>query len=137
MAFDPISLGIEFAGKLIDRFFPDATKAAEAKADLLKMQISGEFQTMMGQLNINMEEAKSTNWFIAGWRPFVGWSCGFGLVYAAILDPIARFFSTVIFGYTGSFPVIDTSLTMQVLIGMLGLGAMRSAEKIKGAEGNR
>ena len=54
------------------------------------------------------------------------------LAYAAVIEPIARFVATVSFAYAGPFPVIDTDLTMQVLLGLLGLGAYRSVEKIKG-----
>jgi hypothetical protein len=64
-------------------------------------------------------------------------TCGFALLYAAILDPMARFVATVILKYVGPFPVIDTTITMQVLFGLLGLGGMRMYEKVKGAEGNR
>ena len=91
----------------------------------------------LAQINVNKEEAKSLNVFVAGWRPFVGWVCGLGLAYVAIIEPLSRFIAQVGFGYTGGFPLIDTTLTMQVLIGMLGMGALRSTEKIKGAEGNR
>ena len=63
--------------------------------------------------------------------------CGAGLAYAALVEPFARFAAKVWFGYIGDFPVIDTGLTMQILMGMLGLGAMRSLEKVKGAEGHR
>ena len=75
--------------------------------------------------------------FIAGWRPFIGWVCGLGLFYVSLLEPIGRFVATVFFKYTGPFPVIDTSLTMQVMLGMLGLAAARTVEKVKNAEGNR
>jgi len=57
--------------------------------------------------------------------------CGFGLGYVAIIEPIARFVATMT-GYTGAFPAIDTTLTMQVLIGMLGLGGLRSLDKFNG-----
>jgi hypothetical protein len=89
------------------------------------------------QIQTNIEEAKSTNWFIAGWRPFVGWVCAFALGYVAVIEPIIRFVAKVFVGYSGEFPVIDTDLTMQVLMGLLGLGAMRSVEKVKGGEANR
>lgn len=91
----------------------------------------------LAQIEVNKEEARSINLFVAGWRPFVGWICGLGLAYAAILEPLARFGAQVLFGYGGAFPPIDTTLTIQVLIGMLGLGALRTGEKIKNAEGNR
>ena len=68
---------------LIDRFFPDPAAKAAAQLELLKMQESGDLQRLAMetdlsklQVQVNLEEAKSTNWFVAGWRPFVGWVCG-------------------------------------------------------------
>ena len=132
------------AQSLIERFFPDPEKKAAAQLELLKMQQTGELANLAAetdlaklQIQTNIEEAKSTNWWVAGWRPAIGWVCGAGLAYAALVEPFARFAAKVWFGYTGDFPVIDTALTMQILMGMLGLGAMRSVEKVKGAEGHR
>ena len=129
---------------LIDRLWPDPEKKAAAQLELLKMQQSGDLAQLAAetdlaklQIQTNIEEAKSTNWWVAGWRPAIGWVCGAGLAYAALVEPFARFAAKVWFGYTGDFPVIDTDLTMQILMGMLGLGAMRSVEKVKGAEGKR
>jgi hypothetical protein len=128
---------IPVVGKLLDKILPDTEKAAEAKARLIEMQMNGELQQLAGQLEINKEEAKSTSWFVAGWRPFIGWICGASLGYVALIEPMARFAAAVGWGYSGAFPAIDTTMTMQVLLGMLGLGVMRSTEKIKGAEGKR
>ena len=132
------------AQSLIERFFPDPAAKAAAQLELLKMQQNGELAQLAAetdlaklQIQTNIEEAKSTNWWVAGWRPCIGWVCGAGLAYAALIEPLARFAAKVWFGYSGEFPIIDTSLTLQILMGMLGLGIMRSAEKIKGAEGNR
>ena len=132
------------AQSLIERFFPDLEKKAAAQLELLKMQQNGELAQLASetdlaklQIQVNVEEAKSTNWFVAGWRPGIGWVCGAGLAYAALVEPFARFIAKVWFGYTGEFPVISTDLTLQILMGMLGLTAARSIEKIKGAEGNR
>ena len=129
---------------LIDRLWPDPEKKAAAQLELLKMQQSGDLAQLAAetdlaklQIQTNIEEAKSTNWWVAGWRPAIGWVCGAGLAYAALVEPFARFAAKVWFGYNGDFPVIDTDLTMQILMGMLGLGAMRSVEKVKGAEGKR
>lgn len=125
-------------GKVMDLVFPDPEKAAEAKLRAAELAQKGELAFLdadvklaLGQLGINQEEAKSTNWFVAGWRPFVGWVGGAGLAYAAILEPILRFAATM-FGYHGDFPVIDTSVTLTVLMGLLGLGGMRSWEKKQG-----
>jgi len=103
----------------------DPQKAAEIELKLTEM----EAQAMNAQAQINIAEAGSEHWFVAAWRPFIGWSCGLAFIYAAILEPLARFIAKVGFDYKGEFPVIDTMLTMQVLIGMLGLGAYRSFDK--------
>jgi hypothetical protein len=77
---------------------------------------------------INMEEAKSEHLFVAGWRPFVGWIGGFALAYAAILEPFMSWCARL-YGSTVVFPTLDTTITMQVLFGILGLGAFRSYDK--------
>ena len=139
-----ISGVFELGRSLIERFFPDPEKKAAAQLELLKMQQAGELAQLAAdtdlaklQISTNLEEAKSTNWFVAGWRPCVGWVCALGLAYVSLIEPVGRFVAQVWFGYTGAFPAIDTSITMQVLLGMLGLGAMRTVEKVKGAEQNR
>ncbi len=80
------------------------------------------------QTKINEAEASHRSVFVAGWRPFVGWVCGFGLLYAVLLEPLLRFTFTVN-GWNSTFPAIDTTITMQVLFGMLGLASFRSFEK--------
>lgn len=132
MAFDPISAVLDIGGKLIDRLWPDPIQAASAKLELLKMQQNGDLAEMLAQTDINKVEAASSNVFIAGWRPFIGWGCGFAFLYSALFEPFARFVATVIFSYHGSFPIIDTTLTMQILLGMLGMGALRSFDKKNG-----
>jgi len=128
----PIATILDVGMRLIDKFFPDANAAAAAKLELLKMQQAGDLQVMASQLEINKIEAGSTNLFVSGWRPFIGWGCGFAFLYVALFDPIIRFVSTVIFKYAGVYPTIDTTITMQVLLGLLGLAGMRSWEKKEG-----
>jgi len=106
-----------------------------AKIDLQLQQL--ENAAKAGQLAINLEEAKHPSIFVAGARPFITWGCGFALLYASIFEPMARFIAQVMFGYSGAFPVIDTTLTMQVLLGLLGLGGMRSYDKQKGTDTKR
>jgi hypothetical protein len=138
MAFDPVTAALGIGEKLIDRLWPDPAKAGEAKLELAKMAQTGELARLTattelakGQLQINAEEAKSASLFVSGWRPAVGWVCGLAFAYAAVIEPMARFAASVGFGYKGDFPVIDTALTMQVLFGILGLGALRTREKEK------
>ncbi len=123
---------LEIGSKVIDRVVPDKEAAEKAKRDLAAELQSQEFAIMLAQIDVNKEEAKSESVFVAGWRPFVGWIGAFGLGYAAILDPFMRFISSVIFAYKGVFPAVDTSITMQILFGILGLGALRSYDKLKG-----
>jgi len=127
---DPISAILNIGNTLINKLFPDPAEAAKAQLELLKLQQSGELATIVAQTDINKIEAASDSVFVAGWRPFCGWVGGAGLAYASIVEPIARFVATLL-GYTGSFPVIDTTITMQILFGLLGLGAMRSFDKAK------
>lgn len=133
----PLTPIIELVGKVLDRVIPDPAQAAQAKLQLIQLQESGELAAMTAQTDTNKVEAASNSVFVAGWRPFCGWIGGCGLAYAAIIEPTARFVATVMVGYTGDFPAIDTTVTMQILFGMLGLGAMRSYDKAKGVETTR
>lgn len=136
----PIIDGVFNVGmKLIERFFPDPATADAAKLKLLEMQQAGELAQLAadtdlakGQLKVNEVEAANSNMFVSGARPFIMWICGFALSYAAIIEPMGRFIAAVVYGYTGTFPVIDTTITMQLLLGLLGLGAMRSYDKKQG-----
>ena len=129
---DPITAILGIGNKLIDHFFPDSNQAAAAKLELLKMQQNGDLQVMASQMEINKIEAQNPSLFVSGWRPFIGWVCGISLTYAAIIEPVSRFLAKVAFNYLGEFPVIDTTLTLQILLGLLGLAGMRSWEKKEG-----
>lgn len=122
---------LDIAGKVIDRVIPDKAAAEKAKLEMAATLQSQDFQIQLEQIKVNIEEAKSASFFVAGWRPFVGWVCGFGLAYAAIILPMAEFTAKVIFGYKGAFPVIDWAILSNVLFGMLGLAGMRTYEKTK------
>jgi hypothetical protein len=123
---------LEIAGRIFERVIPDKAAAEKAKLEMEAALQSQEFQLALEQIKVNAAEAASDNWFVAGWRPAVGWIGAFGLGYAAILEPLIRFVAMVGFGYKGTFPILDTGLTMQVLFGILGLGAYRAYEKVKG-----
>jgi hypothetical protein len=95
------------------KMFPNAEQRAAAEAKLQDLVA----QVAAAQSATNTEEAKSSNIFVAGWRPFIGWVCGLGFVYSIIGAPL-------------HLPVLDTNPMIMVLSGMLGLGTMRTAEKI-------
>jgi hypothetical protein len=138
---DAVAAVGKIASQVIERVWPDPAQQAEAQRKLAELQQNGELARLTaetelakGQLDINKVEAASGVTWVSGWRPFVGWIGGAAFGYAAIVDPIFRFFAATTFGYTGAFPAIDTSLTMQVLFGILGLGALRTYEKKSGVE---
>ena len=122
---------VDTVGKIIDRVIPDKAAAEKAKLEFAAAQQSQDFQIALEQIKVNLEEAKHPSLFVSGWRPAVGWVGAAGLAYAAILEPLARFVAALA-GYSGAFPTLDTTITMQVLFALLGLGVYRSFEKSKG-----
>ena len=120
------------ADDAVKRIWPDATEIEKAKLAQLTAEMQNQYNLVLGQLEINKVEAQSSNWFTSGWRPYVGWVCGTGLAYSTIFEPLFRFIAQVAFSYDGPFPIINTDLTSQILMGMLGFGALRSADKYFG-----
>ncbi|NBW08727.1 MAG: hypothetical protein EBR82_11960 [Caulobacteraceae bacterium] len=131
MALDPVTALLDIGGKVIDRIWPDPAQAASAKFELFKLQQSGELQQIAGQLEINKIEAASTSVFVSGWRPFIGWVCGTACAWNWIGLKIALFASAY-FGHTLDLAPADLSEMMPVLMGMLGIGGLRTIEKING-----
>ena len=120
------------AAALVDAAYGIVNKIWPDKTEQEKLELVAYYDVIKAQIEVNKIEATSTDRFTSGWRPFIGWCCGFGLLYAAVLEPLARFVAQVTLSYNGVFPAIDTTLTMQILFGMLGLGGMRTYEKMKG-----
>lgn len=131
---DVISTGL----KLLDKVIPDPAAKAAAQLELLRLQQSGQFkeleaemQARQGQVDINKIEAASNTLFVSGWRPFIGWTCGGALFSQYILRPFVQW-GFVLAGHpVPSLPGIDDQL-WQLLGGMLGMGGLRTYEKIKG-----
>ena len=102
----------------------------------LKMKLQHELETALhsanlAQLEVNKAEAAHKNTFVAGWRPFVGWVCGVALAYHFILAPLLQF-GFALAGLDQELPEFDFSQLSTVLMGMLGLGGLRTFEKMKG-----
>jgi hypothetical protein len=92
-------------------------------------QVTSDFQNAMAQIEVNTEEAKHENLFVAGWRPFIGWVCGIAFSYHVIFIPLLQFIFGI-FGMELPLPKFDHDLLSNVLYGMLGLGGFRTAERI-------
>jgi hypothetical protein len=131
MALDPVTALLDIGGKVIDRIWPDPTQAATAKLELIKLQQSGELAAMACQLEINKVEAANPSVFVSGWRPFIGWVCGAACAWNWIGLKIALFVAAYL-GHPLEMSPADISEMMPVLMGMLGLGGLRTMEKING-----
>jgi hypothetical protein len=126
---------IEAVGKVAGDLITTDKEKMEMEIEQRKLDLEEKKLDMAGdmaQIEVNKEEAKSSSFFVSGWRPFIGWGCGIAFIYSTLIEPVCRFVAMTVFMYNGSFPTIDSDLTMQVMLGMLGLGAMRSYEKKSG-----
>jgi hypothetical protein len=131
---------LDIGGKLIDRLWPDPTQAAQAKLELLKMQQTGELARLTAetdiakaQIGVNQDEAKSPSLFVSGWRPFVGWVCGLACAWNWLGLPLAAFACNLL-GTRLAIAPADIGEMMPLLMGMLGLGGLRTVEKINGVD---
>ncbi len=108
----------------------------QAKVDMLIAQLENKART--GQMEINKIEASSGKLFIAGWRPYIGWICGTALLWHYMLFPFVVWVTTVIVtGQITQPPELDTEDLITLLLGLLGLGGLRTFEKFKGVEHRR
>ena len=116
---------------IIGRFLPeDPEKRAEAEREI-EAQLSEHLAKIdIAQLDINKTEAAHRSIFVAGWRPFIGWSCGVALSWNYIAQPVLVF-TLAQTGNLVDLPALDMSQMMPVLMGMLGLGGLRTFEKYK------
>ena len=129
MTLDPVTALFEVGSKVLDRILPDPAQQAAAKLELLKLQQNGELAQITGQMDINKVEAASSSLFVSGWRPSVGWVCSAGFAVQFIIGPLAEW-GAALAGHPVKFPQMDTGTMMPLLLGMLGLGGLRTAEKL-------
>lgn len=134
-----LALLMPFASDLIKKLFPDPAAQADAQLKLMQLAQTGELAQLQSvtdlakaQAGINQVEAGSTRLFVAGWRPFIGWICGAALGFKYIGGPLLLMIGQAA-GFAVELPDLGVSDLMPVLMAMLGLGAMRTYEKVKGA----
>lgn len=111
---------------------PEQQLAAQTEITKIQLELQGKLQdAVSAQVNVNLEEAKSDKLFVAGWRPWIGWTCGMIFAVNFIIGPIVNWIF-VLRHIPGEFPKMDLSEAMPVLLGMLGLGGLRTYEKTQG-----
>jgi len=110
-----------------------AITGQDPEGDLKKLQaeLDAAQASDAAQGAVNLEEAKSSSLFVSGWRPAVGWACTIGLVWDVLVHPMAAW-ACAVWAPSITVPTIDTSVIVPMLMGLLGLGTMRTVEKIKG-----
>lgn len=138
---NPLLLGplSDLVKSVLNKIWPDPAQQAEAQFKLAQLVQSGELAQLAAQtdlakaqIGVNQAEASSGSLFVAGWRPFIGWVCGAALVYQYIARPLITW-GALAAGHTlPPMPGLDENL-WQLLLGMLGLGGLRTVEKVKGA----
>ena len=117
---------------VIGRFLPEDKEArAEAERQIEQQLATHLAKIDLAQLDINKQEASHRSIFVAGWRPFIGWTCGLALAWTYVGVPILQFILAQT-GHLIDLPSLDMSQMMPVLMGLLGLGGLRTFEKFKG-----
>ena len=111
---------------LLDKFIPDADQKAKLAHDIATMSEKHAQEIALAQIKVNEAEAKG-NWFQSSWRPAIAWVCVLGFLVNFLVSPICAGFGVVI-------PQADTGTMLPVLLGMLGLGTMRTVERLKGKD---
>lgn len=117
---------------LLDKFIEDKDQKNALAHEIATMSQKHAQELAKSQIEVNKIEAASRSTFVAGWRPFVGWTCGVALAYHFVIQPLILFGITVAGVEMSPLPAFDMDTLLTVLLGMLGLGGLRTLEKTKG-----
>jgi hypothetical protein len=116
---------------LLDKFIEDKDQKNALAHEIATLATKQAHEASMGQLEVNKTEAAHQSVFVSGWRPFIGWTCGLGMFGNFITIPFSNFILALL-SYDIVIPLVPLETMMPVLMGMLGLGGLRSFEKVKG-----
>ncbi len=120
------------ATELAGKFIQDKDQAAQLAHDLTTMADKHAQEALLAQIEVNKAEAESGSVFKGGWRPFIGWVCGAAFAYHFVIQPFILFGVAVAGVQIPELPTFDMGSLMTVMMGMLGLGGLRSYEKKQG-----
>jgi hypothetical protein len=121
---------------LVSEVVVDKDKRDEIKVKLEEIADRADqryHEELMGQIEVNKVEAQHASIFVAGWRPFIGWTSGVGVAYTFVLSPFIEFIARAN-GFEGAMPHLQTGELMLLITGMLGLGGLRTYEHVKGVQ---
>jgi len=121
---------------IIDKIIPDIQANAEAKNKLLAAYQAGELQQLLGQISINLADAKSEDAYQRRWRPTLGWACALGFGFLFVIRPLVFDVANLFDHFTNGVPIapttFDTASLMSMTFGVLGLAVTRAVEKSPG-----
>lgn len=117
---------------ILDKFIEDKDQKNALAHEIATMAERHAQETKMAQIEVNKAEAQHKSIFVSGWRPFIGWTCGTALAYHFVLAPIILFATAYAGIEVPELPSFDMETLTTILLGMLGLGGLRSFEKYKG-----
>lgn len=123
----------DLASKIVGRIWPDKTQQEKDQMAQVLAILQGQIQMNQGQLDINRAEAANPSVFVSGWRPFVGWVCGGACAWNWIGLPVASF-GAAAFHHELKVAPADLTQMLPLLMGLLGMGALRTYEKINGVD---
>ena len=116
---------------VVDRLVPDNAASKRIKDEIAKELALAQIHGQLAQIEVNKAEAQNPSLFVAGWRPGVGWICALALGYQFVLAPIGTWLAAIVGHPLPTPPMLDEAL-WQLILGMLGMGGLRTFEKIKG-----
>ena len=118
-------------GTLIDRLIPDRAAAEKAKAEMEMQLVNAANEAALAQVEVNKIEAGHSSVFVAGWRPSIGWVCAAGLAWAFVVAPVASW-ALMVLGVKAELPAIQFDHLFELVLAMLGIGGLRTFEKMRG-----
>jgi roadblock/LC7 domain-containing protein len=118
-------------GTLVDRLIPDRAAAEKAKAEIEAELIRASNEAAMAQVEVNKIEAGHSSVFVAGWRPSIGWVCAAALAWAFVVAPVASW-ALLVMGVKAELPAIQFDHLFELVLAMLGIGGLRTFEKLRG-----
>ena len=119
---DAVAKPVEAVGNVVDKLFTSDEERLDKQALLTRLAM----EPGLAQVELNKVEAAHRSIFVAGWRPFIGWVCGTGLGFVFLVNPLIQWITEQ------PGPEMQTGSMMELVIAMLGLGALRTVEKVKG-----
>ncbi len=125
---------IEPVTKILDKVIPDKDLRTSLAHEIATMAAKQAHENALAQIEVNKQEAAHKSLFVAGWRPFIGWTCGIALAWHFIFSPVTMFFCSYLGIALPPLPVFDMTSLLTVLGGILGLGGFRTFEKVKGVQ---